>query len=101
MMMDVALDSIVAPDDSVFLLGGAYLPDQEQIDRPADAIVARIRPDGTPDPGFGAAGIASISHNAYVYEGRVIVQPDGKVVALILNGERLVRFQRNGALDTR
>jgi uncharacterized delta-60 repeat protein len=94
--LGVALDAVVAGDDSVFLLGATFL-----VNQPANAIVVHLGADGTPDPTFGTSGVASTPHNRAVTTGRVIVQPDGKVVALVLDGDWLVRFTSSGVLDKR
>jgi uncharacterized delta-60 repeat protein len=44
--------------------------------------LARVNPDGTLDAGFGSAGTLTTSFNGDDGAGAVLVQPDGKIVAV-------------------
>jgi uncharacterized delta-60 repeat protein len=68
--------------------------------------VARFRADGTPDPAFGAAGIAQGPPRGLVSVPRcLLVQSDGKVVVCARDTRTrdsqswLVRFRADGSLD--
>jgi len=67
--------------------------------------IARLLPNGAPDPSWGAGGVATTPLSKFAYAKDVAVQPDGKVVAV---GEApgpenedfaIVRYLVNGALD--
>ncbi|WP_166454780.1 DUF4214 domain-containing protein [Duganella aquatilis] len=65
-------------------------------------VVGRLNPDGTPDTGFGTAGMAVVPDlNGTVRSTGVLA--DGKILVLItdyLGGYSLVRLLNNGKLDT-
>jgi uncharacterized delta-60 repeat protein len=73
---------------------------------PFDLVVARYLPDGTLDPGFGAAGVVTTDLGTAGDAARaVVLQSDGKIVVA---GESasdsastfaLVRYQPDGTLD--
>lgn len=62
---------------------------------PGGMLVARLLPDGRPDPGFGEGGLR-------VYPGRgsaeeIVVQPDGRIA--VLAGDALVGLLPDGQID--
>jgi uncharacterized delta-60 repeat protein len=66
--------------------------------------VARLGTDGTPDPAFGAGGVAATSIGPANVQG-VLRQPDGKVVAvgkarIPSDALAVLRFDSDGTLDT-
>jgi uncharacterized delta-60 repeat protein len=65
--------------------------------------VVRLNFDGTLDKSFGKGGVASmaISHSLDPTAGRLVLQPDGKIVVAGINGGGLAveRFTSNGTLD--
>jgi uncharacterized delta-60 repeat protein len=90
----------VQPDGSIYVAGSTGEP------RPRYSL-ARYRPDGTLDPSFGNAGIASYSlllQNLFVAD--IALQPDGMVLVagsvnlLDLWDLTAVRFLPDGTLDS-
>ena len=71
-------DAAVAADGSVVVVGSAYKAGATPDTR---LVVARLRPDGTLDPGFGTAGIG-----LYPFSSSF----SGEAVALLANGKVLV-----------
>ncbi|HLJ92667.1 MAG TPA: DUF4214 domain-containing protein [Gemmataceae bacterium] len=60
-------------------------------------ILLRFNPDGQLDPSFGQGGTV----NTDLTSGPVVVQPDGKLLALEGSGTLVLeRFNTNGSLDT-
>ena len=89
-------DVAVQPDGKIVLAG--WLGEGMA----ADFAVARLNADGSFDTSFGVAGISrtefgSLSSRAH----RVLVQPDGRIVALGVtpDGLALARYNENGSLD--
>jgi uncharacterized delta-60 repeat protein len=70
------------------------------------AMVARLRPDGTLDAAFGTGGIARTSYLYGAQANAIALQPDGKIViagwiSFASYSEALVaRFTADGAFDT-
>jgi uncharacterized delta-60 repeat protein len=74
--------------------------------------VARYNSDGTLDPSFGSGGLVTTPFPGYPFAGasRVVVQPDGRIVAAgdvesssgktISQGYALARYNSDGSLDT-
>jgi uncharacterized delta-60 repeat protein len=58
-------------------------------------LVVRLNADGTPDSGFGAGGIATLTHTGGGYD--LSLQRNGKVVVI---GEGLARLNADGLPDT-
>jgi uncharacterized delta-60 repeat protein len=65
-------------------------------------VVTRIRPNGTPDSGFGTAGLKTIDFGGSETPTDVLVQPDGKIVVAGYTDtdELVVRLNANGTPDT-
>lgn len=60
-------------------------------------------PAASLDPTFGSAGVTSTAFGSYGAAARVVIQPDGRIVAAGQNalGEfALARYTTSGALDT-
>ena len=63
-------------------------------------IVARYRPDGTPDPTFGNSGQTFVSDVAAIGASNLLgIASDGRIV-VVLDGPRLLGFDADGSLDT-
>jgi uncharacterized delta-60 repeat protein len=64
-----------------------------------DIALARYNPDGSLDPSFDGDGVAVVTsfRPASSYAGKVLVQPDGKILT---GGSGLVRFNPDGTVDT-
>jgi uncharacterized delta-60 repeat protein len=64
--------------------------------------VMRLRPNGTPDPGFGTAGLKTVDFGGSETATDVLVQPDGKIVVsgYTDTDELVVRLNANGDPDT-
>jgi uncharacterized delta-60 repeat protein len=64
--------------------------------------VMRIRPNGTPDTGFGTAGLKTVDFGGSETATDVLVQPDGKIVVAGYTDtdELVVRLNANGTPDT-
>lgn len=89
--------------DGKFLIGGS----NENAQGLSKAALMRLLPTGTADPAFGAGGktaLAALPGSHYFTD--VLVQPDGKILALgfmhSYNGQTalLARFRANGQLDS-
>lgn len=95
--VDGTYDAVVTPDDAVVVLRSGRFPDQ------SGAVLTRLRPDGSPDPSFGAGG--SVVLPGPLAAGAVAQRADGTVVVAgtrtIGGADRavLVRVTRSGALD--
>jgi uncharacterized delta-60 repeat protein len=72
-------------------------------------VVARFRPDGQPDTGFGQNGVAGTTFGTVVQAAYdLAIQPDGRIVAVGTAGEdfgrrrsfALARFNADGTLDS-
>jgi uncharacterized delta-60 repeat protein len=86
------------------LLAGGYVNGE----RRSDLLLVRLRPDGSPAPGFGTSGEGSSVHDLGTHSERLsglVVQPDGKIVAggqtaVANNADFAVfRYDANGFLD--
>ena len=87
------------------LLAGGYVNGE----RRSDLLLVRLRPDGSPAPGFGTTGAGVSVHNLGTNSERLsslVLQPDGKIVA---GGQTAVanhadfavfRYGADGLLDT-
>jgi uncharacterized delta-60 repeat protein len=70
-----------------------------------DYLVVRLQDNGTPDPGFGSAGLASIGTDADEFAEDVLVTTDGRVLIAGNTGTEfdarplLARLTANGAPD--
>ncbi len=98
---DTALELVLAPDGSIFVSGGVKASGY-------DFAVVKLQPDGTPDPGFGTGGKATVAfdlgddNHDIAYGGTL--QPDGKFVFVGFAGEpspdiALARLGLDGQLD--
>ncbi|MGV1048387.1 MAG: hypothetical protein ACOYD4_07680 [Solirubrobacterales bacterium] len=78
----------VQPDGRIVVLGSTW---------PPFATLARLQPDGTPDPGFGQGG--------FVLDRRLpplqalALQPDGRLVGAGAGGSLLARYLPDGSPD--
>jgi uncharacterized delta-60 repeat protein len=108
---DVQVNALaVAPDGDVIAAGEASCTDSRECGKRycsecASYVVARFRPNGSPDRGFGKAGVMRIDvgHNDEDHDAAraVAVQPDGKIVVAgrSFGGFGLVRLLPDGRLD--
>jgi uncharacterized delta-60 repeat protein len=101
-------DDVALTADGSVVLAGFSSGDDDQ-DPTTHVAVARLRPDGTPDPGFGGDGRVVTQRGAQSRGHAVAVQPDGKVVVggsvQPVAGELdadflLVRYDVDGSLDS-
>lgn len=93
------------PDGGLYVVGDVCDADYDY----CDLGIAAYRPDGSLDENFGGDGLVTLVLEAgptYAWPGRVIVQPDGKVVVggVIFLEENdadliLARYHPNGTLD--
>jgi uncharacterized delta-60 repeat protein len=73
---------------------------------PSDMAVARLNPDGSPDPSFASGGVARVDFGSFDSAYGAVLQPNGKIVvagsARVGGSDRiaLARLQPGGALDT-
>jgi uncharacterized delta-60 repeat protein len=108
---DNATDLALQPDGFVVVVGasGAGFPASGV---PGDAFVARYRPDGTPDPTFGASGrvvLGRAASDAYLDAQAVALLPDGSILvggnAGVTqrdgNAAAIALLRPNGTPDTR
>lgn len=87
----------VQPDGKVLVTGGGG--------EEAVFSVARLLPNGLPDPEWGLTGIVTTPLGVPALSTAVAVQPDGKVVAVGVAGSpngdfAIVRYLPNGSLDS-
>src|SRR5262249_52139467 len=61
--------------------------------------ILRVLSDGTPDPGFGAAGRVVVPFMEPEFAIDVVIDPDGHIVAAGRNDFALVRCATDGSLD--
>ncbi len=98
-----AFDVAVQPDRKIVAVGWGF-PSQ-------DLIVARLNEDGSDDTTFDGDGVARLDFGTAVDQGAAVaLQPDGKIIVAVNNGNPLIpvangtptilRFQPAGALDT-
>jgi uncharacterized delta-60 repeat protein len=93
----------IQADGKIVVAGYVSSPGQSY----SDFAVVRLLPDGSLDTSFGGTGkvITSVGNN-YSYAGKVLLQPDGKIVAVgsafVGNnqGLALVRYNSDGSLDS-
>jgi uncharacterized delta-60 repeat protein len=88
---------LAEPDGGLLVGGNAWL------DGSLDAVVIRLRPDGTTDPSFGEGGIARVDGAGRQSADALARQADGKVLvagALGPAGEGgILRLQPDGSVD--
>ncbi|HWB05334.1 MAG TPA: choice-of-anchor D domain-containing protein [Verrucomicrobiales bacterium] len=91
--------SLAVLSDGKIVVGGST-PDANGWFRPR---VWRMLPDGSLDPTFGTAGVATLTVPLQAFLSQIIVQPDGKIVAAGAIGASgalwLGRLQAGGAMD--
>ncbi len=71
-LADSAAGAALQPDGRIVLAGSSQAS--------GDMAVARLLADGSPDPGFGSAGIATVDFGAAAFGFAVALQPDGGIV---------------------
>lgn len=96
-----AVSVAIQADGKIVLAGYSYSAGQS-----SDFTVVRLLPDGSLDTSFGGTGKVITSFGNSSQAGRVVVQPDGKIVAVgsapVGNnaGLALVRYNADGSLDS-
>jgi len=88
------------------IVGVGLLPDGKLLlagEGPGTLLALRLNANGTPDATYGAGGVASMPLSGGKPQSSIL-QPDGKVVALLQDGPpapvpQLVRFTAAGSLD--
>ena len=92
----------IQADGKIVVAGSSSSPGQSY----SDFTVVRLLPDGSLDTSFGGTGKVITSFGNHSHAGRVVVQPDGKIVAVgsahVGNnqGLALVRYNSDGSLDS-
>lgn len=98
------LDDVAVGADGAIVVGGAT----GATDKAADFAVARLKPDGTPDPGFSGDGLQTLDLGERDEVAAVAIQADGKVVAAgtltpscdsCFARFAVLRYATNGELD--
>jgi uncharacterized delta-60 repeat protein len=90
---DTPSDALLQPDGKILVVGNA------EMQSPYDTLaLARYNSDGSPDQSFGDGGKTLAGSGEL---GAVILQPDGKIVALGDDGPffLLLRLNQDGSLD--
>jgi uncharacterized delta-60 repeat protein len=93
---DAATDLVVLPDGKIVLAGQALFTD-------FNFGLARFLPDGTLDNSFSGNGRANTDFGDDETAFEILLQPDGKLVAVGSSGPiyfALARYNPNGTLDT-
>jgi len=102
---------VTQPDGKIIMGGSAYSanPINLYTTDTNNAVLVRYNTDGTIDNTFGNEGIVTYNYNV-IYNsteintgvGKLILQPDGKILALIGGAFQpfLIRFNTNGSIDT-
>ncbi|WP_298223884.1 T9SS type A sorting domain-containing protein [Flavobacterium sp.] len=102
---------VTQPDGKIIVGGSAYSanPKNFYATDTNNAVLVRYNSDGTIDPTFGNEGIVTYNYNI-IYNsneintgvGKLILQPDGKILAVIGGSPTLflIRFNTNGSIDT-
>jgi uncharacterized delta-60 repeat protein len=92
----------IQSDGKIVLAGSSWIAGQSY----SDLTVVRLLPDGSLDTSFGGTGKVITSFGSSSQAGRVVVQPDGKIVAVgsahVGNnqGLALVGYNSDGSLDS-
>jgi uncharacterized delta-60 repeat protein len=93
---------VIQPDGAIVVAGYTFVPGGGY----AKGLLARVRKNGTLDPGFGIDGIAVIDLGTEAIFYDLAVQPDGRLVTAgyRLSGEFfrdmiLARFESDGVID--
>jgi uncharacterized delta-60 repeat protein len=85
----------IQPDGKIIAVGGAFISDQDYIEKFA---LARYNADGTLDRSFGNRGkVVTKVGELFTEAIGVFVQPDGKLV--VAGNGALVRYSADGKLD--
>ncbi len=111
-MSDAKAYVVVAqPDGKIIVGGSAYSANPKNLytTDTNNAVLIRYNSDGTIDTTFGNEGIVTYNYNI-IYNsneintgvGKLILQPDGKILAVIGGSPTLflIRFNTNGSIDT-
>jgi uncharacterized delta-60 repeat protein len=92
-------DLVVQPDGRI-VIGG-----QNEDASDYDAVLVRFRTNGSLDPTFGSAGIATANFSPSDWISSLALQPDGRIVAggsVLAGGHNqaaVMRFNRDGSVD--
>lgn len=92
-------DILLQPDGKILVAGKTLQPTSEE-----DFLLLRYNTNGTPDNTFGTGGVVITAvSNAAEGIGDILLQPDGKILALGYNGMTgstcIVRYNSDGSLD--
>lgn len=98
--LEAANDLALQSDGKIIIVGNIYSPSTGSV----DFSTARFNQNGTLDMSFGTNGVATVNQGSTDSFYGVVVQPDGKIVAVghTSDGDRagVIRFNGNGTLDT-
>ena len=110
-MKDFGRGLAIQSDGKIIVGGSAYSANPKNLSATDtnNAVLVRYNTDGTIDNTFGNEGIVTYNYNV-IYNsteintgvGKLILQPDGKILALIGGAFQpfLIRFNTNGSIDT-
>ena len=93
----------IQPDGKIVVAGSTYKGSSSF----EDTVVARLLPDGTPDPSFGSGGVAVIDVAVSDSAQALAVQPDGKILIAATSSSafrvssdmNVIRIRSDGTLD--
>ena len=102
---------VTQPDGKIIVGGNAYTANPKNLNTTDTdvAVLIRYNNDGTIDTSFGNDGIVTYNYNVIynsneinISVGKLVLQQDGKILALIEGGPSLffVRFNTDGSIDT-
>jgi len=95
-----AYDLLVQPDGRILIGGQNHGATSDY-----DAVLIRFRANGSLDPTFGSAGIATANFTTGDWISSLALQPDGRIVAggSVFDGSHtqaaVMRFNRDGSVD--
>lgn len=102
---------VTQPDGKIIVGGSAYSANPKNLYRTDtdNAVLIRYNTDGTIDTTFGNEGTVTYNYNVINNSneintgvGQLVLQPDGKILAVIGGSPSLflIRFNTNGSIDT-
>jgi len=103
--------SLAIQPDGRIIVAGNKMASTGIMRAPSQFVVSRLDPTGALDPSFGSSGKATTSFDQADFLNRIVVQPDGKIVAVGETGASdssetgvtsvaVARYSPDGSLDT-